>query len=103
MPAWRGCDPVPNLGCRFDRPPPSRSDLGASRVLTTQVEGRAAAQEARPRPLAAITPGEARKADFARALVYRRVKNGRVRWSVEELPSEPEFLRIVASTIVTNA
>ena len=39
--------------------PPSRSDLGASRVLTTQVKGTAAAQEARPRPLAAITPGQA--------------------------------------------
>src|SRR4051812_46956810 len=48
-----------DLGCRFDSPPPSRSDLGASRVLPTQGEGTAAAQEARPRPLAAITPGQA--------------------------------------------
>src|SRR4051794_7756690 len=39
--------------------PPGRPDLGASQVLTTQVKGPAAAQEARPRPLAAITAGQA--------------------------------------------
>jgi hypothetical protein len=59
MPAWTGCDPVPNLGRRFDRPPPGRSDLGRSRVLTIQVECTAVAQEARRRPLAAITAGQA--------------------------------------------
>ena len=50
---------MPNLGRRFDRPPPGRSDLGRSRVLTIQVECTAVAQEARLRPLAAITPGQA--------------------------------------------
>ncbi len=39
--------------------PPSRSDLGLSQVLTMQVKGTAAAQQARPRPLAAITAGQA--------------------------------------------
>jgi hypothetical protein len=39
--------------------PPSRSDLEASQVLTEQVKGTGAAQEARPRPLAAITAGQA--------------------------------------------
>jgi hypothetical protein len=39
--------------------PPSRSDLDSSQVLTMQVKGTAAAQEARPRPLAAITAVQA--------------------------------------------
>src|SRR3954467_3592841 len=39
--------------------PPSRSDLGSSQVLSMQVKGRTAAQEARPRLLAAITAGQA--------------------------------------------
>jgi RNA-directed DNA polymerase len=39
--------------------PPSRSDLGRSRVLTIQVECTAVAQEARRRPLAAITAAQA--------------------------------------------
>ena len=42
----------------IDRPP-GRSDLGRSRVLTIQVECTAVAQEARRRPLAAITAGQA--------------------------------------------
>lgn len=60
-----------------------------------------------PRASNSASTASARHAQARRLLqdlsVYRRVKNGRVRWSVEELPSEPEFLRIVASTIVTNA
>src|SRR3954451_619319 len=47
--------------------PPGGSDLGRGRVLTVQVKRTAVAQEARRRPMHAITAGQAAKADFATA------------------------------------
>jgi hypothetical protein len=59
MSAERGRDPVPNLGRRFDRSRPGRADLGRRLALTMQVDAAAVAQEARRRPVVAITAGQA--------------------------------------------